>query len=182
MAYGLRMSRLGASEECYIAQNVHLCPNSNLAKSSPNVKLTGPPSPSPRYLGKPIISSHLGSLLYEYTRKSYCTSLHQSSCAVLRDASRVGMGMSMQHRGTGDSRSSEQRAAPQRRPPPQRVHAPCRLPSMANRAAELSTRSAALQVRARNECVRVRAESLLLLPLPPQGLPCRGEVSSLFTK
>jgi len=35
MAYGLRMSRLGASEECYIAHNVHLCPD--LAKK-PNVK------------------------------------------------------------------------------------------------------------------------------------------------
>ena len=34
MAYGLRMSRLGASEECYIAHNVHLCPD--LAKK-PNV-------------------------------------------------------------------------------------------------------------------------------------------------
>jgi len=34
MAYGLRMGRLGASEECYIAHNVHLC--SNLAKK-PNV-------------------------------------------------------------------------------------------------------------------------------------------------
>ena len=38
MAYGLRMSRLGASEECYIAHNdnVHLCPD--LAKK-PNVHL-----------------------------------------------------------------------------------------------------------------------------------------------
>ena len=27
MADGLRMSRLGASEECYIAHNVHLCPD-----------------------------------------------------------------------------------------------------------------------------------------------------------
>jgi len=35
MAYGLRMSRLGVSEECYIAQNVHLCPD--LAKK-PNVE------------------------------------------------------------------------------------------------------------------------------------------------
>jgi len=36
MTYGLRMSRLGASEECYIAHNVHLCPD--LAKK-PNVKV-----------------------------------------------------------------------------------------------------------------------------------------------
>jgi len=35
MAYGLRMSRLGASEECYIAHNVHVCPD--LAKK-PNVQ------------------------------------------------------------------------------------------------------------------------------------------------
>jgi len=27
MAYGFRMSRLGAPEECYIAHNVHLCPD-----------------------------------------------------------------------------------------------------------------------------------------------------------
>ena len=36
MAYGLHMSRLGASEECYIAHNVHLCPD--LAKK-PNANL-----------------------------------------------------------------------------------------------------------------------------------------------
>jgi len=34
IAYGLRMSRFGVSEECYIAHNVHLCPD--LAKK-PNV-------------------------------------------------------------------------------------------------------------------------------------------------
>jgi len=53
MAYGLRISRSGASEECYIAHNVHLCPD--LAKK-PNVK------PKPAGLERAQNSKILGAL------------------------------------------------------------------------------------------------------------------------